>query len=278
MSKIKNFVVFNSLKKHGVMNSAKALYPEIDDPKERTRLMRAHKQSIADEVGFDINDIFMALQANANHPYVPGTAYTITREDYCNYKDLYNYDVWSDVVKLTKETPNVVIGFNVSDGANVIAMNTKTLEATSTFCSGPHINRGVPFTIASTLGGNPEDIVVDISPFAHILPFVPGDLKQPDWVSNEYIWKDCLLKLDEILYIDQEKALLKQLEASGINPNNINIGEDSFKNYDYYSSQRARLSNNAENDGRFIHGVMYEIEGKERDYKQPYIKKYSVKK
>lgn len=91
------------------MNASLLFYKRIDNKAERIRLMREHKQSIADEVSFDINDIFMALQANTNHSYVPGTAYTITREDYCNYKDLYNYDVWSDTVKLTKETPNVVI-------------------------------------------------------------------------------------------------------------------------------------------------------------------------
>lgn len=279
MSEIKNFVVFNSLKKHGVMNANKLFYEGIEDSNERARLMREHKQALANEVGFDINDIFMTLQASAKHPYVPGTSYTITAEDYCNYKDLYNYDVWSDTVKLTKNTPNVVIGFNISDGANVIAMNTKTLEATSTFCSGDHINKGVPFTIASTLGGNPEDIIVDVSPFAHMLPFVPNnDLKQPTWVSNEYAWKDCLLKKDGLLYIDQKKALLKQLEASGIIPENIYVRENSFTNYDYYSSQRARLSNYTEKDGRFMHGVMYEKEGEEKEYKQPYIKKYAVKR
>ena len=278
MKEIKNFVVFNSQVKHGQMNSNSAFYPGLEDnTAERNKLMREHKQAIANEVGFNIDNLFMALQANANHPYVPGTSYIITPEDIALYEDLYDYDVWADTVKLSRKTPGVAIGFNISDGANVIAMNKGTLEATSTFCSGAHINKGVPFTIASTLGGNPDDIMVDVSPFAYQIPFVGNDeMKEPKWVSNQLAWADCLTEKDGILWIDQRKALLRQLEASGINPENIYVRENSLQNPAYYSSQRARLSNDKSQDGRFMHGIMYEREGQEREYDQPYIKKYPV--
>lgn len=280
MKEITNFVVFNSQIKHGQMNTAKAFYPGLEDNMaERIRLMREHKQTIANEVGFNINNIFMSLQANVNHPYIPGTSYTITPEDVAEYEDLYDYDVWSDTIKLTRKTPGVVIGFNISDGANVIAMNTSTLEATSTFCSGAHINKGVPFTIASNLGGNPEDIMVDISPFAYQFPFVSNsEMKEPNWISNQQTWDECLTEKDGILWIDQKKALLKQLEASGIKAENIYVRENSLQNPNYYSSQRARLSGKSDQDGRFMHAVMFEREGKEREYNQEYIKKYPVKR
>lgn len=280
MSKIKNFVVFNSCIRHGQMNTNKNFYPGVVDASERKRLMNLHKQSLADEVGFKVNNIFMALQADKNHPYVPGTSYTITSKDVAEYDDLYDYDVWSDAVKLTAETPNVVVGFNISDGANVIAMNVKTKEALSAFCSGAHINKLVPFTMASTLGGNPEDIMVDISPFAHNLPYKgESSIVEPTWVSNSKVWQDCLKEdpKNYILYIDQKKALLQQLTGSGIPEENIYVREDSLFNENYYSSQRARLYQNPYHDGRFMHGVMFEKEGEEREYTQPYIKKYAVK-
>ena len=47
-----------------------------------------------------------------------------------------------------------MIGFNISDRANAIAMNVKTQEVTS------------------TLDGNPEDIMVDISPFSYMIPLI----------------------------------------------------------------------------------------------------------
>ena len=280
MKEIKNFVVFNSQVKHGQMNPAKAFYPGLEDnAAERTKLMREHKEALANEVGFNINNIFMSLQADKNHQYIPGTSYTVTTEDVAEYEDLYYYDVWADTIKLTRKTPGVVIGFNISDGANVIAMNTNTLEATSTFCSGAHINKGVPFTIASNLGGNPEDIMVDVSPFAQFMPFVGSEeMKEPTWVSNKQAWDECLIEKDGILWIDQKKALLRQLELSGIKSENIYVREDSLQNPNYYSSQRARLSNDKTQDGRFMHAVMYEREGQEREYKQEYIKKYPVKR
>ncbi len=276
---IKNFVVFNTQVKHGQMNTAKAFYPGLEEnSEERTRLMREHKQLIADEVGFDINKIFMSLQASGKHPYVPGTSYTLTKEDVENYQDLYDYDVWSDTVKLTRNTPGVVIGFNISDGANVIAMNLKTYEATSTFCSGTHINKGVPFTIASQLGGNPDDIIVDVSPFTYDLPFIGNDdLKEPTWVSNKRNWEDCLSEKNGILWIDQKKALVRQLEDSGIKQENIFLRENSFQNPNYYSSQRARLTKNPSQDGRFMHGVLLVDEQDDKEYNQQYIRKYAVK-
>ena len=278
MKQIKNIVVFNSTKKHGQMNSSKAFYPGIENAKERARLMREHKQALADEVGFDINNIFMSMQADKDHPYISGTSYIINTNDVAEYSDLYNYNVWSDTIKLTRETPRVVIGFNVSDGANVIAMNTKTCEVTSTFCSGAHINKRVPFTIASTLGGNPEDILVDVSPFAYYYPFKSENgLIEPKWVSNKQVWEDCLEEKDGLLYINQSKALLRQLEESGIIRENIFLRENSFDNPNYYSSQNARLTGISYLDGRSMHAAMYEMEGQEREYNQEYIRKYPVK-
>lgn len=64
---------------------------------------------------------------------------------------------------------------------------------------------------------------------------------------------------------------------SGIKEENIYVREDSLQNPNYYSSQRARLLNNPSCDGRFMHGVMFEKEGEEREYSQANVKKYPVK-
>ena len=157
-------------------------------------------------------------------------------------------------------------------------MNLKTYEATSTFCSGAHINKGVPFTIASQLGGNPDDIIVDVSPFTYDLPFIGNDdLKEPTWVSNKRNWEDCLSEKNGILWIDQKKALVRQLEDSGIKQENIFLRENSFQNPNYYSSQRARLTKNPSQDGRFMHGVLLVDEQDDKEYNQQYIRKYAVK-
>lgn len=277
MSNIKNIVVFNTTKFDGQMNSAKPFYPGLEDkPQKRLEIATGNKQMVADKYNFDRTKIFMALQANQNHPYEPGHIYQLTEEDIIKYADLYDYDVWADTVKLTKNTPNAVIGFNVSDAPNVIAINRRTGDVTSTFCSGAHINKGVPLTIANAVGGNLDEIMIDVSPFAYTLPFIQGkDMQQPNWISNDTVWQDCITEKNGILLIDMKKALLDQLIAAGINPENIYVREDSLWNKDkYYSSQRARITNNPREDGRIMHVAFYLPEGQE--IKDPNARVYKL--
>jgi len=273
---IKNFIVYNTTVKHGQMNSAAKFYPDITDAKERKALMRQHKQKIADEIGFlDINKIFMTcVKANC---YEYGTTYTVTSEDVQAYFDLYDLDALADAAKITSDTPEVAIGFNFSDGANIIAMNPKTLEATSTWCEGRLIDKGVPSMIAKNLGGNPEDILIDVSPFAYTIPFdISGELRKPNYVNDMDVWKDCLEPNGKFLLVDQKKAILRQLEASGIPCENIYLRENSLFNPAYYSSQRARLYSDPTQDGRCMHAVMFQDGANECEYTQSYIKKYPV--
>ena len=295
------FVVFNTNRTYGNMNAAKAFYPEGMSALERNAIARANKLKIAEEVGFDLNRLFMTLQPKGAKDR--GSVYVLTPEDLANYKDLYDYDVYADTPKVTPDTPRVAIGFNVSDAANIIAMNTKTMEATSTFCPGTHIDAKVPEGIAEVTGGNPEDIIVDVSPFAHILPlYNPNDKNwMPGYINDSKVWDGTLYRDEKtgILYIDQLKALRKQLLASGIKEENIIWGEDSYyttdKNgkYIYPSSQRIRLqpdmlcngefildketgtyANDPSQDGRFMHGVALLEETKE-PYANQDIKVYS---
>lgn len=294
------FVVFNTNRTYGNMNAAKAFYPEGMSAEERNAIARANKLKIAEEVGFDLNRLFMTLQPKDAKDR--GSVYVLTPEDLANYKDLYDYDVYADTPKVTPATPGTAIGFNVSDAANIIAMNTKTMEATSTFCPGTHIDAKVPEGIAAVTGGNPKDIIVDVSPFTHILPVYNANDKNwmPGYINDSKVWDGTLYRDEKtgILYIDQLKALKKQLLASGIKEENITWGEDSYyttdKNgkYIYPSSQRARLqpdmlskgdfiidetgqySNDPSQDGRFMHGVALLEETKE-PYASKDIKVYS---
>ena len=137
--------------------------------------------------------------------------------------------------------------------------------------------------VAAVTGGNPESIIVDVSPFTHVLPVYNANDKNwmPGYINDSKVWDGTLYRDEKtgILYIDQLKALKKQLLASGIKEENITWGEDSYyttdKNgkYIYPSSQRSRLqpdelskgdfiidetgqySNDPSQDGRFMHGV-----------------------
>ena len=63
------FVVFNTNRTYGNMNAAKAFYPEGMSAQERNAIARANKLKIAEEVGFDLNRLFMTLQPKDRGEY-----------------------------------------------------------------------------------------------------------------------------------------------------------------------------------------------------------------
>lgn len=294
------FVVFNTNRAYGNMNAAKAFYPEGMSAEERSAAARANRSKIAEEVGFDLNRLFMTDQPKV--PEMGGSCYTVTKEDLENWKDLYAYGVKAHTAKITPDTPGVAIGFNVSGGANIVAINTKTMEATSTFCEVHNIDARIPETIASATGGNPEDIIVVTSPFDHILPTYNEDKNwRPDYHKDNGVWDGAYYKDSEtnIGYYNQLKALKNQLLASGIKENNTIWGADSYYttdkdgNFVYQSSQRRRMVpdlahpgqflidpetgtylNDPSQDGRFMQGVVLLEETKE-PYANNDIKVYS---
>ena len=255
------FAVFETDKSYGQMNARKDCHPEGMSAEERQAVANKNKIALANEVGFDLNRLFMGLQGKER-----GVCYTLTKEDVANYQNLFLFDKEADIVKMTAATAKdrTAIGFNVSDGANVIAMNLNTMQAVSTFCSGSHINALVPLHIAEALGGDPRDIVVDISHYAYVIPyFNENDATwTPAWTDNEEAWKDCMSRdKNGVLFINQQKALTNQLLKSGILASNIYERGDSYYNLNYYSSQRARMQNDPSENGRFMHGVFYDVEG-----------------
>lgn len=269
------FAVFNTDKTYGITIGNKSLHPAGLSSEETLAISRANKEKIANEVGFDLSKLFIPLQGEER-----GTSFVLKKEDVASYKDLYDLDVYADIAKMSKETEDekTAIGFNVSDAANVIAMNLKTMEATSTFCAGQHINAHIPEKIIEVLGGSPEDIYVDISPYGYKIPYYnPADKNwEPAWVSNEEAWSGCKERLENgIIVVDQQKALTRELTKSGILLDHIYDRGDSYYNDLYYSTQRARMINDPSQNGRFLHGVAYVEEGK--TYNNSNIKVYTKK-
>ncbi len=283
------FAVWHTTVKDGQMNSAAAFYPEGMDASRRGEIMRENKKKVADMVGFPIKRLFMSLQGKER-----GTSYTLTRDDVLKYEDLYDYDVYADTIKMRPDTAEfgTAIGFNISGAANVIAMNLKTMEATSTFCAGAHINEKVPERIIDILGGDPEDIYVDISPFDWIEPYYnPNDKDfRPAWMSNEEVWEGHYRRTDEgILLVDLYTPLMEQLVNSGIPLSHISNYGDVLTNPNFYSTQASRLQDinpyiamygntikNIPSDGRYQHGVAYVNDDK--TYTQDNVKTYKRRK
>ena len=257
MSYIKNFIVFNSLRKHGGM------------PDNLNR--------IAQEIGFDENYFFSVKNDTRNKLVIPGTTYKLTKNDIIRNRRLLDCDVFSSGVKMGLETSTAVIGSFVSDSPSIIAINKKTFETSATLCNFIDIIRGVPFTIASNLGGKIDDILIDVSPFAYKLEFNSTEFYNLLNISNNFFVRDFVDITDNKVIFRQKDAIVSQLVASGINSDYIYVRDNSLYNVDYYSDKVYHSTEDGQLCGKFVHGVMYELDGEDIKAERSYIKKYSVK-
>ena len=121
-------VEFNSTRKHGQMNTQ--FFDKEMDKTTKIELMNKNKQRIVGEIGLNYKNVFIPIQKKANNPdkYEDGLCYTLTNEDVSEYANLYDYDVYTDIVKLTPDVRNVALAYPAADCAVVKAVNMKTNE------------------------------------------------------------------------------------------------------------------------------------------------------
>ena len=249
-------VDFNSTREHGQMN--KNFYPKDMDPKEKTRLMQANKDALVKEMGLSYKDIFMYIQKTSRNvdKYPDGLCYTLTPDDVSKYDDLYDYDVYADIVKLTPDTKNVAIAFPTADCAVVKAINTKTNEMVISHCGGEYIDRYLPIQTIDALGGSEKDIIVHVSPFAYKLFY--EDESNLAWANNLKVWLDCVHHSynNGVLSaeVDVYKALKQQLLERKIREENLFISPyDTTKSNMFYSNSRGYQDPSFK--GRFLAGL-----------------------
>lgn len=265
-------VDFNSTREHGQMN--KAFYPKEMDGAEKTRLMQENKQSIVSEMGLNYKNIFMPIQKSSRNPdkYEDGLCYTLTPDDVKAYDDLYDYDVYADILKLTPETRNIALAYPVADCAVVKAVNEKTNEVVLSHCGGEYIDRYLPMQTIDALGGAEKDIKVYVSPFAYSLFY--DNASNLKWANNDKVWEQCKeydeQKGNTSVKIDIYKALKRQLLERKIKEENLFMSSYDISTCDmFYSNSRGY--NDESFKGRFMAGIAL-IDNDKKIEEKPYMK------
>ena len=237
-------VDFNSSIKDGQMNTAASFYTEGMSVEARREIMNLNKERLVEKFGLTYKNIFIPIQKNNKTPYKyqDGASYTLTSDDVNNYDDLFNYDVYTDIVKLTPETRNVAIAFPAADCAVIKAVNTKTNEVVLSHCGGEYIDRYLPMQTIDALGGDEKDIKVYVSPFAYTLTY--QDSSKLVWANNPRVWNGCkeyvTVNNSEALRVDVYKALRKQLIARRIRKENLYMSEYNITESDlFYSNHKS---------------------------------------
>ena len=96
-------------------------------------------------------------------------------------------------------------------------------------------------------------------------------------ISNNFFVRDFVDITDNKVIFRQKDAIVSQLVASGINSDYIYVRDNSLYNVDYYSDKVYHSTEDGQFCGKFVHGVMYELDGEDIKSERSYIKKYSVK-
>lgn len=252
-------VSFDSTIGYGQVNTDQNFYPLGTTLEERRRTMRADKDSILKSAGFSsYKQLFIAMQKRKQNAdkYSDGYCYELTPENIAQFEDLYDLDVYADIVKVNPQegTMNVAIGFPVADCAAIKAYDIERGTILFSHCGGEQIDRYlVPQTIDAMGNVSEKNIVVYTSPFAHTLYYPnPDDLK---WATNDEIWKPYKTE-DELgaVTVNVSDALMEQLIKRKIPVENIHISPVDTRTSDLCFSN-SMAEKNPEKNGRILSGI-----------------------
>lgn len=274
-----NLNYFYSTTLDGNMNTNKNFYPEGMTREEIRQDFNERRIKLGKELGFDGLKILTPIQKSRpvlagkteeekqalidkyNSKYPDGYAVRITKDMIEEYEDLYDLDIYADILMMDSSIAGVALAYPVADCPVVIAEDTKNQVVAMAHCGGEYIDRDLPGQLIDSLyeelDSSPHDISVYIGPHAQEESFTYDCF--PKFIQNEKRWEGCLTEVNGLIHINMEKAILMQLAKRSVSLENTNISKiDTITSPMFYSNNRARFDK--EKVGRFYTGCFYKEE------------------
>ena len=194
-----------------------------------------------------------------NQKYPDGYYVRITEEMIEGYEDLYDLDIYSDILMIGAELPKIALSYPVADCPVVFIEDTKNKVVAMAYCGGEYIDRRLPSQMIDAIreetDAKTEDIKVFVGPYAHKENFTYDGI--PKWVQDFSVWSMALVNKSGYVHIDMELAIKNQLLKQGIDISNIEFScLDTITDPRLYSNNRSRFD--VEKEGRFYSGCFYE--------------------
>ena len=233
-SKIK---IFESNRSDGIISRNKKFYSPEQNKEEIDKIFLETRIKLGKKYGFNGKKIFQATQKteNNNIEYPNGKYHII------NDKDLTKEDFWyeeliCDILIITKDYPNIVVGNQMADCPILIAEDRKKGVTALSHCGAAYIDRNLPIqtieALQKSFNSNINDIYVYIGSCIRKENYIY--YSYPRWAKNVKVWENAIIKEKNLYYIDMIKAITNQLQEIGIN--NIEISPvDTYKDPNYYS-------------------------------------------
>ena len=256
-----NVVHVETGKVFGNMNTNKAFYPEDYTAEQRKEAFLNNRTKAADYFGFKPKMTFMALQNDKK-----GTYKKLDKEYVEAYDDGWDADINEDILLITDDIPEVVIGHPVADCPVVMMTDERHGISAIGHCSAEMIDKKLPMMIADALvevaGSKDEDIYTYVSACAGSGWTYD---KWPAWAKDERLWKNAIYQDKKgIFHIDMRKVIAKQLDERQIYiPGNVDFNmDDTITDPFYYSNSAASPYglNDKSKAGRNLAGLFYQRE------------------
>ncbi len=255
-SKIK---IFESNMEDGIFSRNKKFYPSYFTKDDINKQFFEVKDNLGKKYGFDGKKVFQATQKNdINKVEYTDGKYVVIDESMMKKDDYWNEVIETDILIIDSKNKGIVIGNQMADCPILIVEDrNKGLTALS-HCGAKYINRLLPKQTVEALvkefKSNIEDIYVYVGSCAKSTSYVYD--KYPDWASNQSVWQNNIVKMEDGYHIDMNNAIKKQLIDIGI----TNIYEspiDTITDSKYYSHAAARQGNKEKLGQNFV-GFFYE--------------------
>ena len=251
---------FFSTREDGVMNTNSAYYKEGMTKEEIRKEYTNNKIKFGIKEGFDGRRVLTQIQKNSNNniAYPDGKSIKVTNELVEGYEDLYDLDLYADILTMDSNVKNVVLAYPVADCPVVFVHDNYKNAVGMAHCGVEFINRDLPGQIVDAMRENYDSKIIDLS--VYIGPFIHSESYKydmyPTWATNEYNWRNCIWKERNLYRIDIETAILRQLHDKGIDEYSIYASAfDTATNPKFYSNRASKKD--PSKLGRFYEGCYF---------------------
>lgn len=260
----------------GNMNTNKAFYQENMDREAIMKDFTERRIKLGKDLGFNGLKILTPIQKSRpvltdkteeeikvlmdkyNSKYQDGHYVRITEDMIEPYEDLYDLDIFSDILMIDSSIQGVALAHPAADCPVVFAHDNRNHAMAMAHCGGEYIDRDLAGQLIDSLyeefDSNPSDISVYIGPHAQEANFTYDCF--PKFIQNENNWEGCLTEVNGLIHINMSKAILMQLANRGVSLDSVYISPvDTITNQNLYSNNRSRFDERKA--GRFYTGCFY---------------------
>lgn len=246
------FKILDIGNQYGNMNTAESFYPKEMTLEERQKAFLERRIKLGLEKGFDGAHMFMANQQTKD-----GSYRVIDKELVEAVDDGWKIDTNEDILIITTDTPEVVIGHPVADCPVVMMRDVKKGVTAIGHCSSKMIDRRLPMMIADALlkeyDSKDDDIYAYVSACAKEDSYIYDSY--PKWAIEDAVWKNAIIEKEKQYYINLRKAIASQFDERNIKKY-IMSGVDTITDENYYSNSAASKGQK-EKAGRNFAGAYY---------------------